>query len=252
MEVYIYIFLIGLICSIIGSAGGGSALISIPLLTLLGITPPQAIATAKVWALGTLLSGLYSFARAGKVDKKIGIACAIIGLLGAIVGGYILININQSLLEWLFGICTLVIVILMALKKRIYSIKIQFPSWLVRSRYFIGYLAFFFVGMWWGLLAGQAVIATLVLVELFGKSFTEASGTRKLTGLAIALWALGIYMFWDVIQWDYWITMLSGTLLGGYIWSEFSLKKWEKFIETIFYIMAIVLSIKSIWKLFIL
>lgn len=91
--------MIGLLCSIIGSAGGGSALISIPLLALLGITPNQAIATAKVGALGTLLSGLYSFARAGKVDKKIGIACAIIGLLGAIVGGYILININQSLLE---------------------------------------------------------------------------------------------------------------------------------------------------------
>lgn len=48
MLTYLSIFLIGLICSIIGSAGGGSALISIPLLTLLGITPPQAIATAKV------------------------------------------------------------------------------------------------------------------------------------------------------------------------------------------------------------
>jgi uncharacterized membrane protein YfcA len=81
MEVYIFIFFIGLFCSIIGSAGGGSALISIPLLTLLGITPNHAIATAKVGALGTLLSGLYSFARAGKVDKKIGLVCALFGLV---------------------------------------------------------------------------------------------------------------------------------------------------------------------------
>jgi hypothetical protein len=99
MEVYIFIFLVGVFCSIIGSAGGGSALISIPLLTLLGITPNQAIATAKVGALGTLVSGLYSFTRAGKVDRKIGFACALLGLLGSILGGYILINIHQELLE---------------------------------------------------------------------------------------------------------------------------------------------------------
>lgn len=250
MEVYIFIFLIGVFCSIIGSAGGGSALISIPLLTMLGITPSQAIATAKFGALGTLLSGLYSFARAGKVDKKIGTTCALLGLLGSVLGGYILININQSILEGLFGICTLVIIILMVWKKKIYSTKIQFPKWLIKSRYILGYASFFLVGMWWGLLAGQAVIATLVLVELFGKSFTEASGTRKLTGLAIAIGALAVYAFWGVLQWKYGITMLGGTLIGGYIGSEFSLRKWEKFIETIFYIMAIALSIKSIMKLF--
>jgi len=250
MLIYTYIFFIGLICSILWSAGGGSALISIPLLTLLGITPNQAVATAKVWALGTLLSGLYSFARAGKVDKKIGIVCAVIWLLGSILGGYILININASLLEWIFGICTIIIIVLMLTKKRIYALKITFPAWLVRWRYLLGYIAFFFVGMWWGLLAGQAVIATLILVELFGKTFTEASGTRKLTGLAIAIGALWVYIYWDVIRWDYGLMMLSGTLIGWYIWSEFSLKKWEKFIEAVFYIVAIILSIKSIWKLF--
>jgi uncharacterized protein len=249
MLTYIFIFLIGLLCSILGSAGGGSALISIPLLTLLGITPNQAIATAKVGALGTLLSGLYSFARAGKVDTKIGIICSILWLLGSIAGGYILINIDQNLLEGIFGIGTLVVLTLMISRKKIYANTISFPVFF-KWRYTIGYASFFLVGMWWGLLAGQAVIATLVLVEIFGKSFTEASGTRKLTGLAMAIWALWVYMFWDVIQWGYGLTMLSGTLLGWYIWSEFSLKKWEKFIEAIFYIVAIILSIKSVWKFF--
>gem|GEM_PF-2979614 len=124
------------------------------------------------------------------MDKKIGIICAILGLLGSIVGGYILININERLLEGIFGICTLIIIILMVSRKRIYALKISFPKWLIRWRYILGYGSFFFVGMWGGLLAGQAVIATLVLVELFGKNFTEASGTRKLTGLAIAIGAL--------------------------------------------------------------
>lgn len=249
MEVYIFIFFIGLFCSILGSAGWGSALITVPLLTLLGITPMQAITTSKVWALGTLLSGLYSFARAGKVDRKIGVACAVFAFVWSLVGWFILININESLLEGIFGICTLIIIFLMAMRKRIYATKIKFPHWLARWKYNIGYLSFFLVGMWWGLLAGQAVIATLVLVELFGKSFSEASGTRKLTGLAIVIGALWVYAFWDIIRWDYWFTILWGTLLGGYLWSEFSLKKWDKFIEIIFYIMAVVLSVKSIWKL---
>jgi uncharacterized membrane protein YfcA len=75
-------FLTGVFCSIIGSAGGGSALISIPLLTLLGITPSQAIATAKVGALGTLLCWTIQLcAKAGKVDKKIGLVCALFGLV---------------------------------------------------------------------------------------------------------------------------------------------------------------------------
>ena len=247
---YVYIFFIGFFCSILGSAGWGSALISIPLLTLLGITPNQAIATAKVWALGTLLSGLYSFARAGKVDTKIGIVCALLWLLGSFVGGYILIHIDAKLLEWIFGICTLVIIVLMLVKSKLYKIRISFPKWLRPWKYLLGYSAFFLVGMWWGLLAGQAVIATLVLVELFWKTFTEASWTRKLTWLAIAVGALGMYIFGDVINWTYGLIMLAGTLLGGYIGSEFALMKWEKFIEIVFYCVAIVLSIKGIVNLF--
>lgn len=250
MSAYLLIFIIGFFCSILGSAGGGSALISIPLLTIMGLPPSHAIATAKVWALGTLLSGFYSFARAGKVDKKIGIFCAIFGLLGSIVGGCVLLNIDQSLLEWIFGIGTLVIIIVMMLRKKISATKLHTPEMLIKWKYVFGYISFFFIGIWWGLLAGQAIIATIVLVEFFGKSFTTASGTRKLTGLAIAFWSLAVYLYWGVIRWDYGIIMLSGTLLGGYVWSEFSLKKWEKFIEAVFYIVAITLSIQSVLQLF--
>ena len=60
------------------------------------------------------------------------------------------------------------------------------------------------------------MIANLLLLICFGKTFLEAAGTRKIPSLAIALVTFGLSALYGMIDWQRGIFLLSGMIVGSY------------------------------------
>jgi uncharacterized membrane protein YfcA len=75
-----------------GAFGVGGGFLMTPLLIVLGIPPPVAVATQATQILATSFSGVLAHLRRGNVDVRMGIVLAAGGLLGSLIG------------VWLFGL----------------------------------------------------------------------------------------------------------------------------------------------------
>lgn len=95
-----------------GASGSGGSLISgAPLLTLLGIPPAQAIATARFGGFGLSLGASGRFFREKITDKRAVIIFSIIGLISGLIGSSALVHFSNKteILQKLIGLVILVI-----------------------------------------------------------------------------------------------------------------------------------------------
>jgi uncharacterized protein len=240
----IVIFVIGLLASFIGTSTGGSALFSIPALIFLGFQAPIAIATVKLGALGTLVSGLFGFHKAKKVDYAIGLPSAVLAILGSFVGASILVTLSPTVLERIAGIFILLILAVIVLKKA--GLGNSSNNSVSPLRKYFGLFIFFLIGVWGGIFAGQGVLATYAFLLIFHKSFLESAGTRKITGLGIAITALLVYGFNDLIHWKYGLILLTGTLIGSHLGTTYSLHKGDAWVQKVFLIVVLIMAVKLV------
>lgn len=80
-------FVASLCGSIYGTLIGGSSLITIPTLILLGLLAHTAIGTDRVGVTGRGIAGWYQFHKKGMINYRVALSVGIPVLLGAILGG---------------------------------------------------------------------------------------------------------------------------------------------------------------------
>jgi len=101
--IIIYI-LIGLLSGIISGMGIGGGAILIPaLITLTKITQHEAQSTNLIYFIPTAIIALFSHAKSGNIEKKIVPKIIVFGIVGAILGSMLAINLNSDVLRRIFG-----------------------------------------------------------------------------------------------------------------------------------------------------
>lgn len=247
MSIYLLIpslFALGLVTGFIGTNTGGSALITIPVMVLLGISPQSAIASARVASLGTMLAGLRQFHQKGKVDYLLAFPAAILGSVGAIAGAVLMVSVSEHILQQGIGILTLVLCSFSLLFRR--RVKADLDKKPLLLEKVAGYLLFLLAGMLGGFFGGQAIIATYIFTLFFHKTMSESIGTRKVSGLAISVAAIFIYGWHGSIHWLFALSLISGTLIGSTFGSRYGLKKGDKWMESLFTVVVVLLALTLI------
>jgi len=234
----ISLFIIGAISAFIGTNTGGGALITTGALILFGLPPQAAIATAKLGSVGTMLSGWYRFHLGDKVIYRIGLPVAICAGLGAAIGATTLVHIPSHLIERLLGVGMLIILVVMLMKGIGLGVRIRVPRW----AHWLGYALFFIAGLWGGLLPGQGILSTYILLFCFGQSMLQAAGTRKIAGLTIAIVALIFYSHFGLVHWWLGLVLLAGALLGSYLGAAYGLKRGDRFVRQLFMVVVALLA----------
>ncbi|ROM89065.1 sulfite exporter TauE/SafE family protein [Pseudomonas brassicacearum] len=234
--------ILGVITGFVGTNTGGSVFLTVPVMIWLGIPPQSSIATARLASVGTMVAGLRHFHNKGKVDYVVAIPAAALGLLGALVGASLLLQIDPSLLHRIIGLLTLLLVALSLTKKP--SSPDTTPS---MARRLLGYILFIPIGMIGGLFGGQAKLSTYLYIIFFKKTISESVGTRKVGGLVLSIGSLMIFGVSGIINWQYGCCLIIGTLLGANAGSKFALKKGDEWMETVFNIVVIGLALKMLF-----
>lgn len=212
--------ILGVITGFVGTNTGGSVFLTVPVMIWLGIPPQSSIATARLASVGTMVAGLRHFHNKGKVDYVVAIPAAALGLLGALAGASLLLQIDPALLHRIIGLLTLLLVALSLTKKP--NSSNTTPS---MARQLFGYILFIPIGMIGGLFGGQAKLSTYLYIIFFKKTISESVGTRKVGGLVLSIGSLIIFGVSGIINWQYGCYLIIGTLLGANAGAKFALKK---------------------------
>lgn len=101
---------IGFVAGIVSGLGMGGGTILILLLSLfLGVEQHIAQATNVIFFVPTAISAIIIFVKNKNIKFKIGIPICIYGIIGALIGASISINLNVNILRKCFGIFLILI-----------------------------------------------------------------------------------------------------------------------------------------------
>ncbi len=244
LQEYILVFLITTLAGIYGLIFGGGSHLTLPFLFLLGIDPKVAIATNQFGALGQLFTGSYVFIKNKKIHWDLVKWVAPAYLIGAVIGVFILIQIDG---EWIKKIVSAAIVVFALLtlfknpeEKTFTSIK--------KEKRLIGFFLAVGLGIYFIVItASIGTMLTFLLMYVFGLSFKQAVQNRQVIAMIAILPAVTLLWMKGYVDPLLAIPLLAGRTIGGYIGTIIVMKYKSHFLRIIFSIVIIALALKTLF-----
>jgi uncharacterized membrane protein YfcA len=241
------IFFVAILASAFGALIGGSSIVTIPTLILLGLPPHTAIGTDRFGIIGIGLAGWYKFQKKGLVNYRIGFIIAIPILFGAILGSNLVLQISEGVLKNVIIILNILIMIFILLNPGIGVDKQTTP--LGNHKIAIGALLSFFVGIYggfYGALAGTFILYILIL--WFRQTFIQGAATLKIASVFLTVTAATVFSIHNAVNYELGGAMFAGCLIGSYLGSHYAERigdVWVKRMFTAFIIIAVIKLILS-------
>jgi len=245
----IYVVVNLLASTLSGAAGGGAALIGIPTLLLLGLTPTAAIASSKFSGLGLSTGSSIRFYREKLADRRLTIMLSLISAGGAIIGSLALIKLSshELLLQRIMGLAILIVGIPTLYAKHLgVGLETKNRSLWVRT---VGFcLVVISVIFQAALSAGLGSLQLIVMMVCFGMTALVANATRRFMQLTVAVISLTVFISAGLVNYEYGIAALLTSLAGGFIGAHIAVKKGNKFVINLFAITSAILALQLLWR----
>lgn len=91
-----------------GLFGSGGGVIAVPMLQKAGVDPRKSHATSIAITLPLSIVSMFFYASKGSIDWKTALPLIPAGLIGALLGGFLLKKIPNTLLRRIFGILLII------------------------------------------------------------------------------------------------------------------------------------------------
>ncbi len=241
---YIFVFLIGFISSLVGTIGGAGGLLSIPFLMFVGLPPQIAIATNKFGSLGRSFGAIPKFFKEKKINWKYVPPFIAINIVGAVIGANLLISINEELLTKIVGFIILLVLPFLFFKKDIGTVKKKVSANKERIGFFMYFLVSIFAAFFGG---GSGTFIFYVLMIFFGFTIIEANGTDQFPALVLSISAIVVFAINGIIDYVLGFFMLLGMLFGGYTGARLAIKNGNGWTKKVFGIIVAFAAIKLLF-----
>jgi uncharacterized membrane protein YfcA len=217
-------------------AGGGSGLVQLPALLLLGLPFPVALATHKTV---TVALGLGAFVRIAKekqmLDLKFAAFILACGILGTVLGVYIVVQLPETLAKTALGLLILGLSAYSWIKRDIGQTDAP-RNRTIKGIMIGGALLFLFGVLNGSLAAGSGLFVTMTMILWFGMDYKRAVAyTMILVGIfwnaagGLTLVTMGAPIYWPWIP-----VLLVGSFAGGYLGAHFGALKGNRVIKIAF------------------
>lgn len=245
MEELIYTVLIGAISGLVGGMAGGGGLISIPLLILMGLPAPVAIATNKLGGIGLSTGALIKYLKSGKIKRKHTIYFTISACIGALIGTTVLIKSSEKItLSPIIGVIILAFIPVILFNKN-WGSETNTAS---KNKIIIGAILHFMIMSFAGFFGGgSGILAIIVSVSFFGISYVESHASHALPWIVSSICSLILLIPNGLINFPLGISLFVGMLLGGYLGAYIVVHKNYKWIKLALVGMLLILGIKIIF-----
>ena len=240
---YPLLILAGFVAGFMNTMAGGGSLLTLPLLIFLGLPAAVANGTNRVAIFMSTLSATAGFKSKGVSNFPFNIYLGFSGLIGALIGARIAIDIKGELFNKILAIIMILVVLLIVFKPKIsYS---ELMERLTGKHLFVSMIAFFFIGIYGGFInAGIGFVIMLFLHYYNRLNLVKVNATKVVIVLIYTSGALITFALADKVNWTYGIFLATGNFIGGWTSSRWSVKKGENTIKIFLLIIVVLMSIK--------
>jgi uncharacterized protein len=229
-------------------AGGGAGLVQLPVLILLGLPFPLALATHKVASVALGVGATLRHAREKALDWRFAAFILACGLPGVVLGAHVVLAIPASICTLLLGLLTIGLGLYSVINPALGHLGK--PAHRNRTGFLIGGSVLFAIGFLNGsLTSGTGLFVTMWLVRWFGFDYSRAVAyTLILVGLfwnATGAVTLGLQ---GQIAWLWLPALLIGSVAGGYIGAHLAIAKGSRVVKRCFEILSLAMGASLLYK----
>jgi len=245
MSHLLIIFLAGFLASLFGTLIGGSSLVTIPTLLLLGLPPHTAIGTDRFGIMGVCLAGWYQFHRKKMIDYRIGLTMAIPVIVGSFIGARLCQEISEVSLKWIIISVSLICMAFLMWNPKLGVERGQQSAG--KNKYVVGIFMTFGVGVYVGIYGAMGgTLLMYILILWFGQTFLESAGTIKIAAFSMNAIAAVVFGYNGAIAYHLALPMFCGCFIGSSIGAYYSDKIGSVWIKRLFLVLLSILIVKLI------
>ncbi len=232
---FILLFSAGFFGGILNSIAGGGSFITFPALLFVGVPPISANATNTFASCAGYLSGTYAFKQELYNHKKALPQLIFLSIIGGSVGAWLLLKTPESVfreaIPWLLLFAMLLFLFGSHINARLKSLTAQHRHASLTGYYLLAGLLFL-ICIYGGFFNAGLGIITLSYLALAGYTNIHLMNAMKLlVSSVVSLIAILLFIYDDIIVWQEGITVLFGTLLGGYLAAHVSKKLPQSYVR---------------------
>lgn len=235
----------GLIAGFANTVAGGGSLLSVPVLIFLGLPPVMANATNRVAIFFQNIFAVKGFQSKGLNAFPYSYWLSGSALVGALIGAKIAVEIEGELFNKILAIVMVGVILTTVFKPfkkaTAEGEKLDFNSQM------IGTIAFFFVGVYGGFIqAGVGFFVIAILSSVNNFTLVKTNSAKVFVILVYSMAALAVFIYEDVIHWEYGLILAIGNSAGGWFGSRWQVEKGDLWVR-IFLIVAVSGMAVKLW-----
>ena len=231
-------------------AGGGAGLVQLPVLILLGLSFPLALATHKLASVALGVGASLRHARERSLNPRLAAFILGCGLPGVVIGARVVLALPPKLCTLLLGLLTIALGLYSVAQPQLGSVSVV--RQLDRRGLAIGGAGLFAIGFLNGsLTSGTGLFVTLWLVRWFGLDY----------GRAVAYTLILVGLFWNgagaltlgiggQIAWSWVPVLLAGSVAGGYLGAHLAIAKGSRLVKRAFEVLSLLMGMSLLVKSF--
>ncbi|MCB0414900.1 MAG: sulfite exporter TauE/SafE family protein [Bdellovibrionales bacterium] len=248
------LFFAGLVGGAINSIAGGGSFITFPALLFIGIPPISANATNTFSSCAGYISGAYALKQEILSNKKKLPVILFMSLIGGLFGAWLLLNTPEDffkkVIPWILLFATVLFTFGEKINKYLKSFSTSYDRASSIGQILL-LLLFFAVTIYGGFSsAGAGIIIFSYLVLAGYKNIKAINGLRLFILSTLSLISVALFIQKGTIAWVEGISVLSGTLVGGYLSARVSKKLPDKYIKTTIILISCFMTFYFFYKTF--
>lgn len=222
----------------------------LPILILLGLPFPLALATHKLASVALGIGATLRHARERSLNPRLAAFILATGLPGVVLGARVVLALPPRLSTLLLGLLTISIGLYSLANPELGNSGRSQP--MTPGRLLVGGIGLSTIGVLNGsLTSGTGLFVTLWLVRWFGLDYSRAVAyTLILVGLfwngagAITLGSQG------QIAWSWLPMLLAGSITGGYLGAHLAIVKGSRLVKRAFEVLSLLMGLSLLIKSF--
>ena len=236
------LFASGFISSIYGALSGGAAVLTVPVMILLGLGPAAAVATNRfvIFLQGlTRLPYVY-----GKLNVGLKVPAVIIAFhtIGAIAGALILVSIEESLSLPILGIILLTGAAFTWFSPK--GIERKGQKEITGKSLAVSSVLMALIGVYRGFFGpASGTMSRLVFVHFLGLNFTQTFALTSYSTFAASVVTLAIYLNAGLVNFAFGLPLAVGAIVGVVLGTNFILNKGETFMKNAFVALTVIFGV---------